>query len=113
MTRIGIRREGERITALKAQGHAGDAAAGDSIVCAAISSLMHTAINALESVAGVVPIILRDERKALLSIRIPETCENGDAQIILRTIIQGLTDISLEYPKWVRITVEDGRTTSC
>ena len=112
MTRIVIRREGDFITALKAQGHAGDTAAGDNIVCAAVSSLMHTAVNALESVAGVVPVIQKDDRKALLGLRLPEACESGEAQIILRTIIQGLTDISKEYPKMVRITVEDGRTST-
>ena len=111
MIRIEIRRVGEQITALKAQGHAGDAASGDSIVCAAVSSLMYTAINALESIAGTVPGVRKDDRKALLDITLPETCESRDAQIILRTIIQGLTDISLEYPKWVRITTLDGRTT--
>jgi len=111
MTRIVIRREGDRITALTAQGHAGSEAAGNNIVCAAVSSLMYTAANALESVAGILPVIDRDDRKALLGIQLPETCESHDAQIILRTILQGLTDISQKYPKLVRITTEDGRTT--
>lgn len=112
MIRIGITREGDRIAQLTAQGHAGDAKAGDSIVCAAVSSLMYTAVNALESVAGIIPAIVKDERKALISIRLSETDENRDAQIILRTIIQGLTDISQEYPKWVKITTLDGRITT-
>ncbi|MFH1513268.1 MAG: ribosomal-processing cysteine protease Prp, partial [Bacillota bacterium] len=81
MTRIVVRREGERISALKAQGHAGDDAAGGNIVCAAVSSLMHTAVNALESVAGIVPVIGRDDRKALLSVTLPEICESHDAQV--------------------------------
>lgn len=112
MIRIGIGREGERILRLSAQGHADDAAAGDSIVCAAVSSLMFTAVNALESVAGVIPKTARDDRKALLSIELPDTCDSHDAQTILRTVIQGLTDISQEYPKWVKITTQDGRTTT-
>jgi uncharacterized protein len=111
MIRVGIAREGELITALEAQGHAGDAAEGESIVCAAVSSLMYTAVNALESVAGVVPAVRKDNRKALISITLPETCDNRDAQIILLTIVQGLKDISREYPKYVRITTQDGRIT--
>ncbi|HPF88931.1 MAG TPA: ribosomal-processing cysteine protease Prp [Candidatus Limiplasma sp.] len=110
MTRIVIRREGDRITALKAQGHAGNAAAGENIVCAAVSSLMYTAINAMESVAGVLPAVDKDDRKALINITLPEDCESHEAQIIFRTIVQGLTDISQEYPKWVTITTQDGRT---
>lgn len=111
MIRIGIRREGDRITALTAQGHAGDAPDGESIVCAAVSSLMFTAVNALESVAGVLPKVSKNDAQALLSITLPEACENRDAQTVLRTIVRGLTDISLEYPKQVRITTQDGRTT--
>ena len=110
MTRIGIRREGGRITALKAQGHAGKAADGENIVCAAVSSLMYTAINALESVAGIVPRVEKNDRMALLGLTLPDGCENHDAQTILRTVIQGLADISHEYPKLVKITTQDGRT---
>jgi uncharacterized protein len=109
MTRIVIRREGERITRLMAQGHAGDEAAGENIVCAAVSSLMHTAINALEGVAGVTPIILKDDDRALLGVSLPNGCTNRDAQTVLRTVIQGLTDISLEYPDLIGITTENGR----
>ena len=112
MIRIEVRREGGRVTALSAQGHAGDAAAGENIVCAAVSSLMTTAANALESIAGVVPDVRKDDPKALLHITLPEACESRDAQIILRTVLQGLTDISQEYPKLVRITTRDGRTTT-
>jgi uncharacterized protein len=112
MTRIVIRREGERITRLKALGHAGRTAKGGNLVCAAVSSLMYTAVNALESVAGVVPKVVKDDEQALLQVSLPEGCESRDVQIILRTFIQGLTDISLEYPKLIRITTEDGRTTS-
>ena len=111
MTRIEIRREGEWITALKAQGHAGKAGDGENLVCAAVSSLMYTAINALESVAGIVPRIIKDDRKALLGLTLPDACESRDAQIILRTVIQGLSDISLQYPKLVGILTQDGRTT--
>ena len=111
MIRVEVRHEGGRVTALKAQGHAGGAAAGENIVCAAVSSLMTTAANALESVAGVKPDIRRDDQQALLDVALPEACESQDAQIILRTILQGLTDISMEYPKQVSITTQDGRTT--
>jgi uncharacterized protein len=112
MTRIEIRREGGRVTQLKAQGHAGRAKSGENLVCAAVSSLMYTAINALESVAGVVPMIHKNDQTALLQFTLPDGCESHDAQVILRTVIQGLTDISLEYPKLVGITTQDGRTTA-
>ncbi len=111
MTRIAIRREGGRVTRLKAQGHAGRAKSGENLVCAAISSLMYTAINALETVADIVPLVRKDDDTALLQLTLPDGCESHDAQVILQTVIQGLTDISLEYPKLVNITIHDGRTT--
>jgi uncharacterized protein YsxB (DUF464 family) len=73
---------------------------------------MTTAANALESIAGVVPDIRKDDPGALLYITLPKACESRDAQIILRTVLQGLTDISGEYPKLVRITTRDGRKTT-
>ena len=84
MTRIVIRREGNRITQLKAQGHAGKAGKGENLVCAAVSSLMYTAINALESVAGIMPAVVKDDAKALLQVSLPEGCESPDAQVILK-----------------------------
>ena len=110
MTRIVIRREGERITQLKALGHAGRTARGGNLVCAAVSSLMYTAINALESVAGIVPAVVKNDKTALLQLTLPDGSESRGAQVILRTVLQGLTDISQEYPKLVTITTEDGRT---
>ncbi|MBN1776636.1 MAG: ribosomal-processing cysteine protease Prp [Clostridiales bacterium] len=112
MTRMVIRREGGRITQLQALGHAGKTARGGNLVCAAVSSLMYTAVNALESVAGVVPKVVKDDKTALIQLTLPDGCESRDAQVILRTVLQGLTDISKEYPKLIRITTEDGRTTT-
>ena len=112
MTRIEIRREGGRVTRLKAQGHAGRAKRGENLVCASVSSLLYTAVNALESVADVVPMVHKDDAKALLEFTLPDGCESHDAQVVLRTVIQGLQNISQEYPKLVKITTQDGRTTA-
>lgn len=112
MTRIEIRCEGGRVTQVKAQGHAGRAKSGSNLVCAAVSSLMYTAVNALESVAGVVPMIRKDDETALVQLTLPDGCESRDAQVVLLTVIQGLQDISHEYPKLVKITTQDGRTTA-
>lgn len=111
MTRVVVRREGGRVTQLRAQGHAGRAKRGENLVCAAVSSLMYTAVNALESVADVVAAVVRDDATALLQLTLPDGCESRDAQVVLLTVIQGLTDISHEYPKLVSISTQNGRTT--
>ena len=50
-------REGEDLTGCRAEGHSGWAEAGSDIVCAAVSILTCTCVNALESVCGVIPRI--------------------------------------------------------
>jgi len=111
MTHITVEYEGERIARLESIGHAGNAKAGENIVCAAISVLMQTCVNAIESVAGITPIATIDEERALIAIRLPKADEEKlrDAQTILRTTVLGLTDISHEYPRLVKLNILNGR----
>ena len=111
MTRVTVEYEGDRIRRLECIGHAGDAAQGENIVCAAVSVLMQTCVNAIEQVAGVQPKTTADEARALIALELPETTEQQahDAQIILRTTLQGLTDISHEYPQLVKLNRLYGR----
>lgn len=111
MTRVTVTYSGERITALESAGHAGEAPAGENLVCAAVSILMQTCVNALEAVAGVQPLTTVDEAEARIAIRLPEADEAKlrDAQIILRTTLLGLTDISHEYPRLLKLNILNGR----
>ncbi|NLI20206.1 MAG: ribosomal-processing cysteine protease Prp [Clostridiales bacterium] len=112
MTRVTVEYEGDRITRLESVGHAGGRSAGTNIVCAAVSILMETCANALESVAGVTPELTVDEALARIDIRLPqaEGQAQRDAQTILRTTLLGLTDISHEYPKMVKLNILMGGT---
>ena len=111
MTRITVAFEGERIQRLESEGHAGEAPAGENIVCAAVSALMQTCVNALEAVAGVTPITTVDERTARIAVTLPPVTGQParDAQTILRTTVLGLTDISHEYPRLVKLNILNGR----
>ena len=104
-----IRRDGE-IRQISCKGHAGYAEEGEDIVCAAISVLVTTCVNALEKVGGVKPELCENERTASIVVRLPEKLNDQqahDAQIILNTVLQGLSDLRQEYPKYIRIL--DGR----
>ena len=106
MTSVEIIREGGEIREISWRGHAGYAEAGSDIVCAAISSLTTTCVNALETVAGVQPIVRQDAANAAVHLRLPDGLTGArahDAQTILRTVLQGLSDLALEYPKHIRI----------
>ena len=112
MNRVSVTKSGNRIVQLESKGHAGYAEAGEDIVCAGISALMTTCVNALEAVAQVKPLLTADEERVLLRVTLPSDLtveQEHDAQILLRATILGLTDISREYPRLVTLNILDGR----
>lgn len=114
MTRVTVQWNGAAIEGLSMKGHAGFAEKGHDIVCVAVSVLMTTCINALETVAGTQPQVTVDEKVPLMAFSLSRNLdgqEAHDAQIILRTALQGIKDISEEYPKHLKLI--DGRKSSC
>ena len=83
-------------------GHASYAEAGQDIVCAAVSVLTETAVNALERVAGVRMIVRTGP--GFLAARLPETrTDDRDADILLSAMTVGLRDIAAQYPDHFRL----------
>ena len=114
MTTVTVfRRPDGAITGLRAEGHADPKAGrGKDIVCSAISALTQTAVNALETVAGVRTGPVVDEAKGLLEAMLPgglTAKQAADSQIILRTVAQGLTDIAQSYPGQARVVYKERR----
>ena len=96
-----------------ASGHAGSRKIrGYDLVCCAVSALTQTGVNALFTVAGTEPDVKVDEQSGYLRCILPnemnmQTQEKAD--IVLRTVIQGLTDIQNIYPKFIRIQQKEWR----
>jgi uncharacterized protein YsxB (DUF464 family) len=88
-------------------GHSDYAEKGADIVCAAVSSLSTTCVNALESVCGVVPLIEEND-DGVLGFRLPETTpeENAKAQILMGALRQGLADLAEEFPQNVTLKIQ-------
>ena len=106
MTTVSVRYEGESIGSISVKDHADYAEYGHDIVCAAASVLITTCANALETVAGVSPITHVNERAAEILVSLPKQLapqQAHDAQIILRTALQGFRDIAQQYPKNLQI----------
>lgn len=104
MTNIRVSSKGGKITGFVCRGHAGYAEEGSDIVCAAVSALTTCCVNALETVAKVT---LRVKVKdGLLEVLLPGT-DSHDAQVILRSMVQGLRDVSEEYPAYVHLICSD------
>lgn len=112
MTKARVCFEGERVVQVQVQGHAGYAEAGEDIVCAAISLLTITCGNAMESILGVTPLEEVDEKSAMIRIALPQGLseeQEHDAQVIFRTVLQGMQDLQTSYPKYFHLTKFDGR----
>ena len=112
MTTITVyKRQNGAIAGFEASGHAGAARIrGYDLVCCAVSALTQTGVNALIAVAGVTPAV-KDEEGYLRCI-LPqglEAAQADHADVVLRTVIQGLTDIQNIYPKLLRIQQKEWR----
>ena len=102
MTTVSVRYEDGAVSGITVKDHADYAEYGHDIVCAAASVLITTCANALETVAGVSPVTRVDERTAEIRVSLPKQLapqQAHDAQIILRTVMQGFRDIAQQYPK--------------
>ena len=86
-------------------GHSGFAVEGTDIVCAGISALLLTGVNALESIAHIRPVFIVGD--GFLNVRIPNDIpfrRRKKARIILETVHQGLLDIEKTYPGYLRVS---------
>ncbi len=106
MTTVYARCDERGVRALRVSGHAGYAESGSDIVCAAASILITTCVNALESVAGLKPIVRQEESPAMIEVKLPSALspvQEHDARVILETVLQGFSDIAAQYPRYLQI----------
>ena len=103
-------REGEDLTGCRLEGHSGRSYAGHDIVCAAVSILGCTCVNALESVCGIIPVVAQND-KGILTFNLPSMteAENEKAQILMKALKQGLQDLAAEYPQNVTLSIIERR----
>ena len=96
----------EGLDACRITGHSGQAEAGRDIVCAAVSILGCTCVNAMESVCGLIPLITENE-DGVLAFQLPEMTpeKNARAQILMGALKQGLTDLADSYPQNVNLRI--------
>ena len=100
------------LAGFRAEGHTGYAEAGSDIVCAAVSALTQSTLNGLRSVLAAPVVFDIDDQSATLEARLaPEATEAQieQAQLLLRTLLEGLQAIQRSYPRNVRIIYEERR----
>lgn len=108
MTEIRVEKIGGKIMSVSCSGHTGYAVQGEDIVCAGISTLVQTALLGLMSVAGINVKYARDEQKGTLRFELPRGLDETmrhDADVILGTMLCGLSDFYTEYSDYMKLEV--------
>ncbi len=109
MTTAFIYQRGGWITGFEIKGHAGYAPAGADIVCAAVSAVSETTVLGLTRVLGLNCPVHTDEKRGALSCFLPPEGADERAQVLLKTLVEGLTGIYQEYPGFIRIIFRERR----
>lgn len=110
MTKISIKKNQEDFLRVTCDGHTGYGVEGEDIVCSAVSSIVQTAALGLLMVASVPVKIDRDDKKGFFEIIIPENLSDDkkhDVNIILSTMLCGISDLREEYSDFIELEVEN------
>ena len=99
MIKARIYRKNQKIWGFEISGHAGYAQAGEDIVCSAVTVLCFNTVNAVEKFTDIPFKAEADEKRGgYLKVLFPlEGMEDHDTQLLLETLVMGLSDIALEY----------------
>ncbi len=110
MTKVTVFKNGSIYTKLICEGHAGYGVEGEDIVCAALSSIVNTAVLGFTAVAGANVKLVREPTKPLIEVEIPTdlTEESAhDVQVIFATLMCGIGDLHSEYSDFIELEVKD------
>ena len=107
MTRITIYKDehGDAV-GFEMKGHAGYAEMGSDIVCAAISILVCTAYNSIETLVKDSFGYEEDEDNAYMSFILNENPSN-EAKLLLNSMTLGLSQLAKQYKKYLKLTFEE------
>lgn len=108
MTRVRITRVSGNIVKVDCDGHTSYGAAGEDIVCAALSSIVQTAVLGLMNVVGADIKLRRNEKQGKLVFSLPDNLtevEMHDAQVILSTMLLGVADLHEGYSDFIELEV--------
>lgn len=105
-----IVRENGRIVSFYGAGHAGYAEIGSDIVCAAVSTVMQ------QTALGIIDYLKLDVKPTVkngfLSINLKNVDNNGreaEVDALTESMYLMLVQIAEQYPKYVKLTVKEGK----
>ena len=89
-------------------GHTDYGEEGEDILCAALSSVVQTAVLGLMQVAQIDVDYKVNAKEGLLELALPQhltDIERNNADMILETMFLGIADLNSEYGKYIKLEV--------
>ena len=108
MTTVEVIRQSGHIVSLTADGHTGYGVEGEDIVCAALSSIIQTALLGLMQAAGINVKFERRDEDGFLSFNLPEldNIARRDADMILDTMLLGISDLYDSFSDFIELIIK-------
>ena len=110
MTDVKVTKTDGSITRIVCDGHTGYGIEGEDIVCAALSSVVQTALLGLLTVAKINVSYKVDEAQGYLEISLPQTLskeERHDCDVILNTMLCGVSDLREGFSDFINLEVKN------
>lgn len=109
MTNVVVVKRNNSIVSVECDGHTGYGVEGEDVVCAALSSIVQTALLGLLQVVGVKVDFKVDDKKGYLKMSVPEELDNKtrrECDIVLNTMLLGVADLNQGFSDFVNLEVK-------
>lgn len=103
MIKVDVRCQSNEIKYIEVSGHALYDHSGKDIVCASVSTALIVTINALEKL-DVLEFIKYDIEEGYFQLEVVK--EDQTVKALLDNLVYSLTDLSNQYPKYIKIKKE-------
>ena len=106
MTTVTFHRSGGRTLGFDVSGHSGYAAAGEDIVCAAVTSAVRLVECVFNEVMGLCAAVKVQEKKAAISLRLPGSlgpAAEDACQDLLTGMMVYFSQLHSEYPDHIEV----------
>ena len=109
MTNVKFSRKNGKFVGVECSGHSEYTEYGSDVVCAALSSVVQTAVLGLMQVVGINVAYEIDEEKGYLKATLPQNLsaeQAHDADVILKTAYLGASDLYEQFSDYINVEVE-------
>ena len=110
MTHVTILKKDGKIAEVECDGHTNYGEKGEDIVCAALSSVVQTALLGVLVVAGVEAKTTRKDEEGYLKFSLPQDmteAESDKCETILQTMLCGISDLHIGFSDFIELEVKN------